>query len=410
MAAAGVSDAAPQQSPKSREERYAELAVRVGANVQRGQLVDVVARVEHAAVARAVAREAYKAGAAYVDVYYSDQHIRRSLIEHVADDVLSWTPPWLLSRAKEVGRERAAVIALTGDAEPELLADLPGERVGRARMIEIAEESTRQVNERLNNWTVVGVPNEGWASQMFGEPDVDRLWAAVEYTVRLDEDDPVAAWREHVERIGGRARALNDLEVDVIHFQGPGTDLRVGLLPESRWQGVESQTAQGIPYVANMPTEEIFTTPDLRRTEGIVRSTRPLALYGRIVRGLEVRFEKGRIVEVNADEGAEVIEGQLATDDRAAYLGEVALVDGSSRIGKTGLTFFDTLFDENATCHVAYGSAYAEAVEGGLIEGVNVSSVHTDFMVGGPEVDVDAITREGTVVPLLRNDVWQLDD
>jgi aminopeptidase len=410
MAAARVTGADTSRSEKSREERYAELAVRVGANVQPGQLVDVVARVEHAAVARAVARAAYKAGAAYVDVYYSDQHIRRAMIEHVADDLLSWTPPWLLSRAKEVGRERAAVVALTGDAEPELLADLPGERVGRARMVEIAEESNRQVNEQLNNWTVVGVPNEGWASQMFGEPDVDRLWKAVEYTVRLDEDDPVAAWWKHVERIGGRAGALDDLQVDVIHFKGPGTDLRVGLLPESRWQGVESHTAQGIPYVANMPTEEIFTTPDLRRTEGIVRSTRPLALYGRIVRGLEMRFENGRIVEVKAQEGAEVIEGQLETDEKAAYLGEIALVDGTSRIGKTGLTFFDTLFDENATCHVAYGSAYAEAVEGGLIEGVNVSSVHTDFMVGGPEVDVDAVTRDGTVVPLLRNDVWQLEE
>jgi aminopeptidase len=402
-----VSDGAPN-SQESREERLAELAVRVGANVQPGQLVDVVARLEHAPVARAVARQAYKAGAAYVDVYYSDQHIRRALIEYAADELLSWTPPWLLSRAKEVGRERAAVVALTGDAEPELLADLPGERVGRARMIEIAEESNRQVNEQLNNWTVVGVPNEGWARQMFGEPDVDRLWETVEYAVRLDADDPIAAWREHVERIGKRARALNDLQVDVIHFTGPGTDLRVGLLPESRWQGVESHTAAGIPYVANMPTEEIFTTPDLRRAEGIVRSTRPLALYGRIVNGLEMRFENGRIVEVRADEGAEVIEGQLATDERASYLGEVALVDGSSRIGRTGLTFFDTLFDENATCHVAYGGAYAEAVEGGLIEGVNVSSVHTDFMVGGPEVDVDAITRDGTVVPLLRDEVWQL--
>ena len=405
-----MSDTAAAEPRRTREARYAELAVRVGANVQPGQLVDVVARVEHASVARAVAREAYKAGAAYVDVYYSDQHIRRALIENVADELLSWTPPWLLSRAKEIGRERAAIVSLTGEAEPDLLADLPGDRVGRARMLELAEESNRQVNEQLNNWTVVGVPNEGWAQQMFGEPDIDRLWRAVEYTVRLDEEDPVGAWREHVERIGARARALDELCLDAVHFKGPGTDLRVGLLPESRWQGVESLTAEGIPYVANMPTEETFTTPDLRRAEGVVRSTRPLALYGRIVKGLELRFEHGRIVEVKAEQGAEVIEGQLATDERAPYLGEISLVDGTSRIGKTGLTFFDTLFDENATCHIAYGSAYAEAVEGGLIEGVNVSTVHTDFMVGGPEVDVDGVTRDGTVVPLLRNDVWQLRD
>jgi len=394
----------------TREDRYAELAVRVGANVQPGQLVEVIARVEHATVARAVTRAAYRAGAAFVDVYYSDQHIRRALIENAADDLLSWTPPWLLNRAKQVGDERAAVVALTGDAEPNLLADLPGDRVGKARMLALAEESNRQINEQLNNWTVIGVPNVGWAEQMFGEPDLERLWKAVEFTVRLDEDDPVAAWRTHVERIGKRARTLNDLEVDSIHFKGPGTDLRVGLLPESRWQGCESLTATGLPYVANMPTEEVFTTPDMRRAEGFVRSTRPLALYGRIVKGLEVRFEGGRIVDVKADEGADVVKGQIETDDTAAYLGEIALVDGTSRIGQTGLTFYDTLFDENATCHVAYGGAYAEAVEGGVIEGVNVSNVHTDFMVGGPEVDVDAVTRSGTVVPLLRDDVWQLGE
>jgi aminopeptidase len=388
--------------------RYAELVVRVGANVQPGQLVDVVARVEHAAVARAVTRASYAAGARYVDVYYSDQHIRRALIEHAAEDILSWTPPWLLKRAVEVGDEKAAVIALTGDAEPELLADLPGERVGKARMLELAQENNRQINEQLNNWVVIGVPNEGWASQMFGEPDLERLWELVEYCVRLDEADPVAAWREHVARIGKRAHDLNEMRVDTLHFTGPGTDLRVGLLPESRWQGCESWTIDGLPYVANMPTEEVFTSPDLRRTEGYVRSTRPLALYGQIIKGLEMRFENGRIVSVTADEGAEVIEGQLKTDEAAHYLGEVALVDGESRIGKTGLTFFDTLFDENATCHVAYGSAYAEAVEGGLIEGVNDSTVHTDFMIGGPEIDVDAVTADGTVVPLLRNDVWQL--
>jgi aminopeptidase len=405
-----MTDAGSAESQKNREDRYAELAVRVGANVQPGQLVDVIARVEHAPVARAVAREAYKAGASYVDVYYTDQHIRRALIQGAADELLSWTPPWLLKRAKQVGDERAAVVALTGDAEPNLLADLPGDRVGKARMLELAEESNRQVNEQLNNWTVIGVPNVGWAQQMFGEPDLERLWKAVEYTVRLNEDDPVAAWRAHVARIGKRAGSLNDLQVDEIHFKGPGTDLRVGLLPESRWQGCESLTAGGIPYVANMPTEEVFTTPDMRRAEGFVRSTRPLALYGRIVKGLEVRFEGGRIVDVKADEGADVVKGQIETDETAAYLGEIALVDGTSRIGQTGLTFFDTLFDENTTCHVAYGGAYAEAVEGGVIEGVNVSNVHTDFMVGGPEVDVDAVTRSGTVVPLLRDDVWQLPE
>ena len=394
----------------SRVERYAELAVRVGANVQPGQLVDVLAQVEHVEVARAVTRAAYKAGARYVDVLYRDPHIRRAMIEGAPEDVLAWTPPWLLRRARAVGDERAAVVALAGDAEPDLLADLPGDVVGKARMVELYEENSRQINEQLNNWTVVGVPNEGWATQMFGEPDLERLWKLVEYCVRLDEDDPVAAWRAHVAKIGRRARLLNELRVDAVRFRGPGTDLTVGLLPESRWQGVESKTALGVPYVANMPTEEVFTTPDARRTEGHVRSTRPLALNGQIVRGLEVRFEAGRIVEVTADEGADVVSGEIASEETAAFLGEIALVDGTSRIGQTGVTFFETLFDENATCHVAYGSAYAEAVEGEPGEGVNDSTVHTDFMIGGPEVDVDALLVDGSVVPLLRGDVWQLED
>jgi aminopeptidase len=392
----------------TRVDRYAELIVQIGANVQPGQIVEVIARIEHAHVARAVARAAYRAGAAYVDVGYSDQHVRRAMIEHAAADVLSWTPPWLLERAKHFGDVNAAIVALVGDAEPELLADLPGDRVGMARMKALGEELTRQTNEGLNNWVVAGVPNDGWATQLFGTPDVDALWELVEFCVRLDEDDPVAAWREHVEMIGARARLLNDMRVDSLRYRGPGTDLTVGLLPESRWQGCESTTSvNGINYVANMPTEEVFTTPDRGRTQGTVRSTQPLVLGGQIVKGLEVRFEDGRIVDVRAEEGASMIEAELAIDESAPYLGEVALVDATSRVGQTGRVFYETLFDENASCHVAYGSAYAEAVEGGVIEGVNVSSVHTDFMIGGTDVEVDAVLHDGAVVPLLRDNVWQ---
>jgi aminopeptidase len=394
-----------------RIERYAEIAVRVGANVQRGQIVFVVALVEHVPLARAFARAAYRAGARYVDVYYVDNHVKRALVELGPDEALDYTPPWLLEKWKAKGAERGAAIATTGDPEPDLMADLDGERVGRARMKEISEVWMGHMHAGLVNWTGLAFPTEGWARQIFGEPDLERLWDAVAFCTRLDDADPVAAWQEHMSRLERRAEALNTLGLDTLRFRGEGTNLTIGLLERSRFACALFQTADGVPYVPNMPTEEVFTTPDLRRTEGAVRSTQPLALLGQMVRGLELRFEGGRIVDVQAETGADVVRGQLETDESGRFLGEVALVDGTSRVGQTGLTFFDTLYDENATCHIAYGFGIPEGVEGEPGgEGFNVSSIHTDFMIGGPTVEVDGVTRDGRTVPLLREDVWQLQD
>ncbi len=388
--------------------RYAELAVRVGANVQQGQTVFVLSRIDHAPLARAITRAAYQAGAKYVDVSYRDPHVRKAMIELGPDEALTYTPEWL----KTLTHANAgnALVATTGDPEPELLADLDGERVGRAQMKAIVEIGHAQMVERSVNWTVVGVPNDGWATQMFGEPDVDRLWEAVAFCTRLDEPDPVEAWREHMARLEARAAKLNALGLDAIHYRGPGTDLTVGLLGNARWMSALFHTASGIEYVPNMPTEEIFTTPDCRRAEGTVRSSRPLALLGDVVEGLQLTVRDGRIVDVQAEKGADVVRGQLASDESAPRFGEIALVDGTSRVGRTGTTFFDTLYDENATCHIAYGFGIPEVFDGEPGEGMNVSSVHTDFMVGGPELEVDGLTKEGKAIPILREDTWQLSD
>ncbi len=388
--------------------RYARLAVEVGLNVQPGQRVMVGCAVEHAPLARAVADEAYRAGARFVEVLYTDRFVRRAHIEHAPEDALGWSPPWLVQAVADLIADGGAYLSVGGDPHPELLADLDGDRVARARMRELAEVRLR-LSQGGCTWSVVAYPTEGWATTVFGEPDLERLWSAVATAVRLDEPDPAAAWRAHLAELAVRAARLNARGFDALRFRGPGTDLTIGLLPVSTWIGGASE-ARGITFVPNMPTEEVFTVPDADRVAGTVSVTYPLELEGTIVRGLRVRFEGGRAVEVRADSGEELARAHLATDEGAGRLGEVALVDRRSRVAETGVVFSNTLFDENASSHIAFGDAYflgeeeMRALEraGGRAGAVNASSIHTDVMIGSPGLAVDGLGRDGEEVPILR--------
>jgi aminopeptidase len=409
-------------SDQERIDRYAALVVRVGANVQPGQEVLVSADIAHAPIARAVAEEAYLAGASRVLVEYSDPYVRRSALRHAPESGLTRASAWELERLDEWARDGLALIRLTGNPDPHVFDDIDPARA----VLSSAELSARSREMRLGGtvqWTIVAAPNAGWATQVFGEPDLERLWEAVSVAMRLDAGgaaDVVAEWSRHRDLLHDRATALTGLRLDKVRYHGNGTDLTAGLIPGCVWTGGGLSTDAGVTYMPNLPTEEVFTSPDRRRADGVIRTTRPLVMpaVGVLVEDLEVRFENGRIVDATASRGAEAVRAELDKDEGARSLGEVSLVEGSSRVRAAGVTFHDTLYDENTGCHVAWGQGFPFCVEGGLSmtpdalrgAGLNFSGAHTDVVIGGTGVDVDGITADGTVVPLIREDAWALPD
>jgi aminopeptidase len=395
-------------------DRYAELIVGFGANVQPDQVVAVEAPPDAAPLVHRIARRSYERGARYVDVAYFDPYVKRIRIEAAPEDSLDWVPPWLGRRMLDLGELDSARIVLTPFVPPGLLDGLDPARAGKDQLPRV-KELFKVVDDRSVAWTVSPFPTEGWAKVVFPDLEpaaaVDALWRDVAHVCRLDEPDPAEAWRRRIDEIWDVASRLDELELDALRFVGPGTDLTVGLLPSSRFakEGGSSTTRTGVRHMPNLPTEELYTTPDPERTEGLVTSTKPLDVAGSIVTGLRIRFDGGRAVEIEADANAEALRQRCASDEGGARLGEVALVDGESRIGRLGRTFFNTLLDENAASHVALGDAYASPIaDPADLPRINVSEIHIDFMIGSDEVTVSGVTRGGDELPLLRGGTWQI--
>jgi aminopeptidase len=397
-----------------RDDRFhvlAELAVH-GANIQRGQVVAVAAELGQEELVRAIAAAAYARGALFVDVLYFDPWVKRERILHADPGTLDFVPSWLGYRVETLAERADATISITGIASPGALEGVDPALAGRDRLPWVKERG-RVVSEKLINWTIVPCPHPAWAQLVFPDLPADeayeKLWEQLWHVLRLDEPDPDAAWDERSDALKRCAAVLTDQRFDALELNGPGTELTVGLLPSSKWGGGDFTRRDGLRHLPNIPTEEVFTTPDPERTEGRVASTRPLVLKdGTIVRGLRVRFEAGRAVEVEADENGGAIRTQTEADDGAARLGEIALVDRQGRIGPLGTVFYDTLLDENAASHIALGHGFGFAVDDEDLPRINDSGIHVDFMIGSPELEVTGVTRAGERVPVLRNGDWQL--
>jgi aminopeptidase len=397
-------------------ERLAKVALHAGADLQPGQDVFVTAwDPVQAPAARAIAEEAYASGARYVSVVYWDAAVKASRLRHAPLDSLGFIPDWFRRNTTETVERRGASVSLFGDPDPSVFDGIDPRRAGLDLMPFIPENLELIASGEVN-WTCIPAPSALWAERLFGEPDEERLREVLTPILRLDAPDPVEAWHERAAELSVRADVLNAARLDAVHFEGPGTDLTVGLMRGHRWRAAGFPTNWGASPFVNIPSEEVFTAPDRGRVDGTVTMTRPVIIAGGpVVEGVTLRFEDGRAVSADATDNADAIRSQLAYDDGSARLGEVALVDGTSPVGRSGLVFGDILLDENATAHLAWGRAYEATVEelppdrgDWAAAGFNLSDVHQDAMIGGAEVTVTGIGADGTRIPIIENDAWLL--
>ncbi|MFP4376328.1 MAG: aminopeptidase [Spirochaetales bacterium] len=400
-------------------ERYARVVVSVGLNVQENQEVVISAPVEAVEFVPTVVAECYRRGASLVQVFYRDQAVTRARLEHAREDTLDLTPDAMIAERVRIGRSGGASLAIRG-SDPFGLAGVDAARQGRMnRAMAAASSELRDLGMKDHfPWCLVSMPDTAWAKRVFpdrSEGDaLDALYDVVAQVCRLDAPDPVAAWKAHSRRLTSIATWLTDQAFDEFIYHAPGTDLTVGMPQQQRWIGTEGTSANGVRFIANMPTDEVFSAPDWRRVEGRVSSTRPLVLNGTPVGKVTFEVEGGRIVEATSEENQAVLEQELDLDDRARYFGEIAFVSEEAPIAKLNTTFFDGLYDENAGCHLAFGNAYATCLQGGeemsredrRAAGLNTSSQHQDVTVGSDQLNIIGRSKNGEEVSVLERGRW----
>ncbi len=400
-------------------DRLAELAIHSGLGLAPGQELVMTATVDTLPLARRITKQAYKAGASLVTALFTDEESSLLRFHHGSESSFDAAPAWLYEGMAQAYRSGAARLAITGN-DPALLSKEDPEKVSRVNRAtsKAYRPALELIAKHEINWTIVAAATPAWAAAVF--PDlteneaVSRLWRAIFTASRANLHDPVTAWKQHDENLHARAAYLNERRYSALHFRGPGTDLRVGLSDGHLWLGGGTTARNGRYCIPNIPTEEVFTTPHKDRVEGQVTSTKPLSYQGTMIEGISVRFEGGRIVEAHASRGEEVLQKMISTDEGARQLGEVALVPHSSPIASSGLLFMNTLFDENAACHIALGQAYSACVQDAdtlspeqlAARGANTSLIHVDWMIGSNRIDVDGITAAGSAVPLMRQGEW----
>lgn len=410
-----------QKSFQDRLRAYAELLVKVGVNVQPGQKLVIRAAPESAALVRECVSIAYQLGSPYVDVLFEDDGVTRARFLHGPDGSFGIINEHKAAGLNALAAEGAASLAIVSD-DPDALAGTDPERF--ATYLKVWQAAMKPRSELTMRdaipWCVAAAAGSAWAKLVFPdlseEAAVAKLWDAIFTATRMDLPDPVTAWREHNDLLKAKKNALNEHRFASLHFTGPGTDITVGLADDHLWDGGGSVSERGIDFVANMPTEEVFTAPHKGRVNGVVRASMPLSYNGQMIDDFSLRFENGVVVEVKAGKGQGALEGILNTDDGAKRLGEIALVPASSPIAKTGILFLETLFDENAACHMALGRAYPTNLTGSLgmskeeqaAKGLNDSLAHVDFMFGSSELNVDGVKADGSVVPVMRAGEWAL--